>query len=114
MHRISNAELADQSLQPEVAPAPTARQHQRGVTAPLVLAGGGGWGDLRLEALIGELGIRDSVHRPGFVSMDEQALWYNAATLFAFPSLYEGFGLPVLEAMACGTPVIVSNHPSLL
>ena len=40
-------------------------------------------------------------------------LWYNAARLFVFPSLYEGFGLPVLEAMACGTPVISSNAASL-
>jgi glycosyltransferase involved in cell wall biosynthesis len=40
-------------------------------------------------------------------------LWYNAARLFAFPSLYEGFGLPVLEAMACGTPVVVGEDPAL-
>jgi glycosyltransferase involved in cell wall biosynthesis len=86
---------------------------QRGVTAPLVLAGGGGWGDLRLHSLIDELGITASVILTGYVAMSEQTLWYNAATLFAFPSLYEGFGLPVLEAMASGTPVIASNHSSL-
>jgi glycosyltransferase involved in cell wall biosynthesis len=90
-----------------------AAARQRGVTAPLVLAGGGGWGDLRLRALIAELGLESSVRLAGFVAMDEQVLWYNAATLFAFPSLYEGFGLPVLEAMACGTPVITSNQSSL-
>ena len=86
---------------------------QRGVTAPLVLAGGGGWGDLRLRALIDDLDLTASVRLPGFVAMDEQVLWYNAATLFAYPSLYEGFGLPVLEAMACGTPVVTSNQSSL-
>jgi glycosyltransferase involved in cell wall biosynthesis len=53
------------------------------------------------------------VHFLGFVPEDELPLWYNAARLFAFPSLYEGFGLPVLEAMACGTPVITSTAASL-
>jgi glycosyltransferase involved in cell wall biosynthesis len=53
------------------------------------------------------------VHLVGFIPEDELALWYNAARLFAFPSLYEGFGLPVLEAMACGTPVIASSAASL-
>src|SRR5207244_7852729 len=54
-----------------------------------------------------------SVHFVGFFPEDEFPLWYNAARLFAFPSLYEGFGLPVLEAMACGTPVITSTAASL-
>jgi glycosyltransferase involved in cell wall biosynthesis len=49
----------------------------------------------------------------GFVPEDELPLWYNAARLFVFPSFYEGFGLPVLEAMACGTPVITSSAASL-
>ena len=49
----------------------------------------------------------------GFVPEDELPLWYNAARLFVYPSLYEGFGLPVLEAMACGTPVITSTAASL-
>ena len=49
----------------------------------------------------------------GFVPEDELPLWYNAARLFAFPSFYEGFGLPVLEAMACGAPVITSTAASL-
>ena len=79
----------------------------------LVLAGGKGWfyDELfsRAEAL--ELGTR--VLFPGYVREAELPLWYNAATVLAYPSLYEGFGLPVLEAMACGTPVVCSNTSSL-
>jgi len=45
--------------------------------------------------------------------VEELPLWYNAATMLAYPSLYEGFGMPVLEAMACGVPVITSNLSSL-
>ena len=50
---------------------------------------------------------------PGFIRDDDLAALYSAATLFVFPSLYEGFGLPPLEAMACGTPCVVSNSSSL-
>jgi glycosyltransferase involved in cell wall biosynthesis len=49
----------------------------------------------------------------GFIRHDDLAAAYSAATLFVFPSLYEGFGLPPLEAMACGTPCVVSNSSSL-
>jgi len=59
------------------------------------------------------LHLTEEVHFAGFVPEDELPLWYNAARLFAFPSLYEGFGLPVLEAMACGAPVITSTVSSL-
>jgi glycosyltransferase involved in cell wall biosynthesis len=86
---------------------------RRGVTELLFVAGGRGWGDLRLSQLADELEITHWIRWVGFVPMDEQPLWYNAATLFAYPSLYEGFGLPALEAMACGTPVIASNRSSL-
>jgi glycosyltransferase involved in cell wall biosynthesis len=90
-----------------------AAARQRGLTAPLVLAGGRGWRDQTIEPLIEELGMTGAVRLVGFVPMDEQVLWYNAATLFAFPSRYEGFGFPVLEAMACGTPVVASNRSAL-
>jgi glycosyltransferase involved in cell wall biosynthesis len=50
---------------------------------------------------------------PGFVPTEELPGWYRAAELFVYPSLFEGFGLPVLEAMACGTPTITSNASSL-
>jgi glycosyltransferase involved in cell wall biosynthesis len=50
---------------------------------------------------------------PGYVRAEEKALWLGSATAFVYPSIYEGFGLPPLEAMACGTPVIVSDAASL-
>ncbi|MBA3530409.1 MAG: glycosyltransferase family 4 protein [Ardenticatenales bacterium] len=80
----------------------------------LVLAGGKGWGFDEIFAEVERLGLGDEVHFPGFVPQDELALWYAAAELFVYPSRYEGFGLPPLEAMACGTPVIVSHATSLV
>jgi glycosyltransferase involved in cell wall biosynthesis len=80
---------------------------------PLYVAGGTGWRFSPIFDTVRQLDLVDSVHFVGFVPEDELPLWYNAARLFAFPSLYEGFGLPVLEAMACGTPVITSTAASL-
>ncbi|HEX8684646.1 MAG TPA: glycosyltransferase family 1 protein [Ardenticatenaceae bacterium] len=80
----------------------------------LVLAGGKGWGYEEIFAEVERLGLRDRVHFPGFVPADELPLWYSAADLFAYPSRYEGFGLPPLEAMACGTPVVTTHAASLL
>lgn len=79
----------------------------------LVLAGGKGWGFEEIFAEVERLGLASHVHFPGFVAADEQALWYAAAEGFVYPSRYEGFGLPPLEAMACGTPVVTSNAASL-
>ena len=59
------------------------------------------------------LGLRDAVRFTGFVDDDHLPDVYRGALLFVYPSLYEGFGLPVLEAMACGVPVITSNRASL-
>lgn len=56
----------------------------------------------------------NSISRLGFVSKEELVLLYNIATVFAMPSLYEGFGLPLLEAMSCGCPVITSKSGSIL
>lgn len=80
---------------------------------PLYVAGGTGWRFSPIFDTVQQLALQDDVHFLGFVPEDELPLWYNAARLFAFPSLYEGFGLPVLEAMACGTPVITSTAASL-
>ena len=66
-----------------------------------------------LSKLIKDLHLEESVIFTGYISDEELPAFYNAASLFVFPSLYEGFGLPPLEAMACGTPVITSNRASL-
>jgi glycosyltransferase involved in cell wall biosynthesis len=81
--------------------------------ARLVLAGGVGWLADELFATIKASGVKESILLPGYVAAEDKALWYAAATAFVYPSIYEGFGLPPLEAMACGTPVIVSNAASL-
>jgi glycosyltransferase involved in cell wall biosynthesis len=80
---------------------------------PLYVAGGSGWRVSPIFDTVQQLDLHDDVQFVGFVPEDELPLWYNAARLFTFPSLYEGFGLPVLEAMACGTPVITSTAASL-
>jgi glycosyltransferase involved in cell wall biosynthesis len=90
----------------------TLRQ-QGSVDHLLVLAGARGWQYDPIFELVRELGLEPYVRFPGFVQDEEQALWYSSATVFAFPSLYEGFGLPLLEAMACGTPVVASRASSL-
>ena len=79
----------------------------------LVLAGPRGWQYEPIFELTRQLGLEDSVTFPGFVPDDDLPLWYSSATVFAFPSRYEGFGLPLLEAMACGAPVVSSNASSL-
>jgi glycosyltransferase involved in cell wall biosynthesis len=79
----------------------------------LVLAGGKGWLYDTIFAKVRQLGLETEVLFPGYVRDEEQVLWYHAATAFVYPSLYEGFGLPVAEALACGTPVVTSNTSSL-
>jgi glycosyltransferase involved in cell wall biosynthesis len=79
----------------------------------LVLAGGVGWLADEIFTAIEASGVKDSIVLPGFIKAEEKALWLGSATAFVYPSIYEGFGLPPLEAMACGTPVIVSDAASL-
>jgi glycosyltransferase involved in cell wall biosynthesis len=79
----------------------------------LVIAGGKGWLDDPLYEKIAALGFGERVVFPGYVPDEDLPAFYSAARVFAFPSLYEGFGLPPLEAMACGVPVITSNVSSL-
>lgn len=80
---------------------------------PLILGGGKGWMVDEIFATIERHGIGDRVSHIGFIPTADLPLWYNSADVFVYPSVFEGFGLPVLEAMACGTPVITSNVSSL-
>ena len=72
----------------------------------LVLAGGEGWGDRPDLA-------DPRILRLGYVPDEEIARLYRGAAVYAYPSMFEGFGMPIVEAMACGTPVVASTHPSL-
>lgn len=80
---------------------------------PIALAGGKGWLEESLEDFIRELGLSDSVRMLGYVTNEELAWLYRNCFCFVYPSLYEGFGLPVLEAMSLGAAVIASNTTSL-
>jgi len=79
----------------------------------LVITGGKGWLYETIFEQVQRSGLEGRVHFPGFVDDADLPALYSAADLFAYVSLYEGFGLPLLEAMACGTPVIGSNTSSL-
>ena len=81
--------------------------------AHLVLAGRRMWGMSGFEDLITHLGIRDRVSHRRDINNEDLPLVYTGAIALAYPSLYEGFGLPALEAMQCGTAVVTSNSSSL-
>jgi glycosyltransferase involved in cell wall biosynthesis len=87
--------------------------HASRPTLHLILAGAKGWLYQSLFNLVQELNLADRILFPGFVPAEELVLWYNAAAVFAYPSAYEGFGIPVAEALACGRPVVTSNSSSL-
>jgi glycosyltransferase involved in cell wall biosynthesis len=80
---------------------------------PLVIAGGKGWLNSDIPALVERLGIKDRVRFTGYIDGSDINAVYSGASVFAYPSLYEGFGLPILEAMSCGAPVITSNTSSM-
>lgn len=84
-----------------------------GITEPLILAGSLGWLYEDVLNLPAKLGLENDVRRLGFVEDADLPALLSAAHLFVYPSLYEGFGLPPIEAMACGTPVVASSAPSL-
>ncbi len=84
-----------------------------GFAGDLVLAGGSGWATEAIDAALAESPVRDRIRRIGYVKQEDLPYWYCAADLVVYPSSYEGFGIPVLEAMASGTPVITSNRSSL-
>jgi glycosyltransferase involved in cell wall biosynthesis len=85
----------------------------QGQDVPLVVAGRLGWLYDEFLAKIRSLGLESIVLLPGFVPENDLPALYTAAEVFVYPSVYEGFGIPVLEAMGCGTPVLCSNASSL-
>jgi glycosyltransferase involved in cell wall biosynthesis len=92
-----------------------ALQHLRagGFDIHLVIVGGRGWLENPLYETIRNLQLEDHVHITGFADEADLPALYSGAVCFALPSLYEGFGIPVLEAMACGIPVVTSGISSL-
>ena len=88
-------------------------QLRREERLPLIMAGGIGWMAREVLATIERLQLGDSVKHAGFIPAADLPLWYNCAEAFLYPSVFEGFGLPVLEAMACGTPALTTNVSSL-
>jgi len=87
---------------------------RQGLKHKLVIAGGGGgWQHEKVYQAIADHNLHDDVILTGYIEEDDMPVLYSAAELFVFPSLYEGFGLSVLEAMACGCPVITSQVSSL-
>lgn len=88
-----------------------AKLRARGIK--LICAGGRGWMFEDVFQTVEELHLSRDVIFPGFVPREELPLWYSAARVFVYPSSYEGFGIPVLEAMACGVPTITTNASSL-
>lgn len=80
---------------------------------PLVIVGGKGWGNENIDLIIDKLKIRKFVKVMGYLSDEDLIKEYNQAYLFLMPSLYEGFGLPILEAMSLGVPIVTSNISSL-
>ncbi len=85
------------------------------VSAPwrLVLAGASGYGAAEILARVEQSPARDRISVPGYVSASDLTAWYAKAMVFAFPSLDEGFGMPLLEAMSAGVPIVTSNRSAL-
>ena len=89
------------------------RLREEGLRQELVIAGGRGWLCEDVFEAADHDGLREHVRFTGRVDEEELLALYQSADVFAYPSLYEGFGLPVLEAMACGVPVVCSDRSSL-
>jgi glycosyltransferase involved in cell wall biosynthesis len=87
-----------------------AQLRREGFDNKLVICGGWGWKSADLKPEIEALGIADDVVFTGFVADDRVVALLNGAGVFAYPSLYEGFGLPIVEALACGVPVVTSDR----
>ncbi|HLF17956.1 MAG TPA: glycosyltransferase family 1 protein [Candidatus Omnitrophota bacterium] len=86
---------------------------QRGnYSGKLVVCGMAGWKNEDLSRTIDELNLRNELLLPGFLKDEELRYLYNSADCFVFPSFYEGFGYPIVEAFSCGCPVVTSNAAS--
>jgi glycosyltransferase involved in cell wall biosynthesis len=90
-----------------------ARLAAKGLSEKLVIVGRQDWRAEEVRARVKELNLSDRVIFTGYVEGKDLQIFYNAAELFVFPSICEGFGIPVLEAMACGVPVVTSYGSSL-
>jgi glycosyltransferase involved in cell wall biosynthesis len=90
-----------------------ARVAGRHPEARLVLAGGAGWGASQVEEAVAASGMRSRIIRTGYVKDDIIPALFRAAVAVVYPALYEGFGLPALEAMACGAPLITSSGSAM-
>jgi glycosyltransferase involved in cell wall biosynthesis len=86
---------------------------EQGITHRLVVVGRLGWRYRQVLDEIESLGLRGQVQFTGYIPQGDLPIVYNLASLFVYPTIYEGFGLPPLEAMACGTPVVTSDVASL-
>jgi glycosyltransferase involved in cell wall biosynthesis len=86
---------------------------QGGLPHRLIIGGSKGWLYDAIFAKVRELDLADDVCFPGFVADEDLPALYSGADFFAYPSLYEGFGLPIIEALACGTPVLTADNSCL-
>jgi glycosyltransferase involved in cell wall biosynthesis len=105
------------TLEPRKGLEPLIRSlaHADSVDLPLVIVGPEGWGDLDVATLAAEAGLGEGrVRTLGFLADADLAVAIDRATVFAFPSLAEGFGLPVIEAFSFGTPVVHSDAPAVV
>ena len=89
------------------------RVHKLMPDVKLVITGKKGWHYENLFELVRHLGLEKYVIFTGYIKDEEAPYLYNGASVYAFPSIYEGFGLPPLEAMSCGTPVVASDTSSI-
>jgi glycosyltransferase involved in cell wall biosynthesis len=87
--------------------------HERAIAVRLVIVGGQGWGNQNIQQRVRELKLEDYVSQLGIVGDEQLKRTYQGSLALLMPSLYEGFGLPALEAMSCGVPVIASNRGAL-
>ena len=84
----------------------------QGLPHQLIIAGGQGW-KFDQESVLSNVHHKEAVRFIGFVPDEDMPALYSAADAFLFPTLYEGFGIPILEAQRCGTPILTSNTSSL-